>query len=151
MSHFIDIENAIAGYLRQKLTDIQPCPRVYQSRDLSNIKDKSQGDLNVWVTYNGIAEVHQAAPNVPNVGLIKHEYLVWIVAKSAKSHGNQAGTKELADPVIERVIELLMGARLIKGLEPLHLVPSGLSPAYSDNGYGYFPLAFHHRKQIRGK
>lgn len=150
MSHFIDIENAIAERLTQKLADMQPKPRVFQSRDLSKIKDVSQGELSVFVTYNGIVSVEEAAPNAPAIGHITNEYLIWVVARSASQHGTQAGTKELADPVLERVIGLLMGVNLIKGLAPLRIAPSGLSPAYSDNGFGYFPLAFHHRKPVRG-
>lgn len=150
MSFFIDVENAIAERLRQGLTDIKPLPKVYQSRDLAAIKDRSQGDLSVFVAYNGIISIKPIAPTVPNRGTITHEYLIWIVARSAKQHAGQIGTREIADPVLERIAELLMGCRVLKGLEALELAPSALSPAYSENGFGYFPLTFHQRKQLIG-
>lgn len=150
MSFFIDVETAIAEHLKQHL-DVQPAPRIYQSRDLASVKDRSQGDLSIFITYNGIINIKQIAPNVPNRGTITHEYIVWVVARSAKAHAGQIGTREVADPVLEQVVCLLMGKRLIKGLEPLELAPSALSPAYSENGFGYFPLTFHQRKQLIGR
>ena len=149
MSFFIDVENAIAERLRQSLMDIQPTPKVYQGRDLAGIKDRSQGDLSVFVAYNGIINIEQAAPTTPHIGTITHEYLVWVVAKSAKQHAGQVGTREIADPVLEKIVCLLMGCRVCKGTEPLRIAPSAMSPAYSDNGFGYFPLTFHQRKQVR--
>lgn len=149
MSFFIDVENAIAKRLQEKLTQ-QPIPRVYQSRDLAAIKDRSQGDLSIFVAYNGIHSIKAIAPTVPNRGTITHEYLVWVVARSAKAHAGQMGTRDLADPVLEQVACLLMGCRLLRGLEPLELVSGTLSPAYSENGFGYFPLRFHQRKQLHG-
>ena len=151
MSHFYAMETAIAEKLSEAFKNHQPRPRVYRSRDLANIKDKSQGDLSIFVAYNGIVAVSEAAPNVYQLGSITHEYMIWVVSKSAKDHGTQAGTRELADPILERVIELLMGQRPIKDEQVLRLAPSGLSPAYSTNGYGYFPLAFHHHKKVGGK
>lgn len=150
MSFFIDVENAIAKRLRERLTDIKPVPKVYQSRDLASIKDRSQGDLSVFVAYNGNGEVKPIAPTIPNRATITHEYLVWVVARSAKQHAGQLGTREIADPVLEQIVCLLMGCRVIKGLEPLELAPSAMSPAYSENGFGYFPLTFHQRKQLHG-
>ena len=150
MSFFIHIENAITKRLRDNVAVMQPIPKVYQSRDLANIQDKSQGELSIFVAYNGIISIEHAAPTIHHIGVITHEFLVWVVAKSAKNHGTQAGTRELADPVLEKVVCLLMGCKLARDLEPLRLVANSMSPAYSDNSYGYFPLTFHQRKQVRG-
>lgn len=148
MSHFIDVENAMAEVLKERLADMQPVPRIYQSRDLANIKDKSQGEVSVFVTYNGIAQVIEAS-NTPTVSRIIHEFIIWVAAKSAKAHGTSQGTREIADPILERIIEVLMGLRPAKGLEPLKLVSGGVGPAYATSGYGYFPLTFHHGKTVR--
>lgn len=153
MSFFIDVENAIAQRLRDKLPQcgcVEPTPRVYQSRDLNRIQDKSHGDLSIFVTYNGIVELADIAWNVPNRGTAIHEYIVWVVARSAKAHAGQVGTRELADPVLEAVIRILMGVRLLDGIERLRIAPSQLSPVYDDNGFGYFNLTFQLRRQLIG-
>lgn len=150
MSHFKEVENLIADRLIESLATLNPKPRVYKGRDILNIQGQSQGDIAVYVAYSGIASVQEQSPATPQIGKITQEYLVWIAARSAKDHATQGGTKELADPVIEAVIESLMGLRLKKDIEPLHLVNNGLGPAYT-NGFGYFPVAFHHTRTVRGK
>jgi len=148
MSLFLEMEDAIIARLNARFADLTPVPRVYKSSDLAMIKDRSQGDLSVFVAYNGIVGAETAAPNVRHIGAIQQQWMIWVVSRSAKSHGAQAGTRELADPVLERIIESLMGAKLIKDIVQL-VITDTVSPAYSD-GFGYFPLAFNARKTVRG-
>jgi len=147
---FLEMEDAIVERLTDRLATLDPKPKVCRAADLDNIKDRSQGDLRVFVLYNGIAEVSVMHENAPNIGTLTNEYLVWVVARSAKSHADQSGTKMLADPVLEKIIVSLMGARLIKTARALHIVPSTIEPAYAE-GFGFFPLTFHHRINIRGE
>lgn len=146
---FLAMESAIVDRLAMRLSMLDTKPKVCRAADLDSIKDRSHGELRVFVLYNGIAEIQTLNENAPNIGTLTNEYLVWVVARSAKAHAEQLGTKELADPILLEVIQALMGARLISGHRPLLLMPSTIEPAYAE-GFGFFPLTFHHRINIRG-
>lgn len=148
MTGFKHIENLIAERLEQKLADMSPRPKIYKGQDILQIRDRSQGELSVFVTHTGLASVNEK-PGSPQVAEITREYVVWIVARSAKGHASSEGTKEIAGIAEDRVIEALIGLRLAKGLQPLRLVNNGLGHAYSD-AFGYFPVAFHHSTVISG-
>lgn len=148
MTGFKQIENLIAERLEQKLADMSPKPKICKGQDILQIRDRSQGELSIFVSYTGLASVNEEQ-NAPHIAALTREYVVWVVARSAKGHANAEGTKDIAESVIERVMEALMGLRLAKGLMPLRLVNNGLGPAYSD-AFGYYPVAFHHSTIIRG-
>ena len=59
MSLFYEVEDAIIQRLEAKFTGFDPLPKVKHGSDLANIKDKSQGDLTVFVAYNGISKVRK--------------------------------------------------------------------------------------------
>lgn len=150
MSLFLAMETAIVEQLEARFADMSPKPRVYTSTEIGNIKDQSQGDLNVFVAYNGIIAAEPQAPNIKHIGSITNQWLVWVVARSSRGQRNSGdGIRELADPVLERVIESLMGQKLLKEYEALTITDT-IPPAYGD-GFGYFPLAFNARKTVRGK
>lgn len=146
MSVFTDIDAAIMTRLESKLSTLDPKPRLYSARDLANVKDRSQGDLAVYVTYNGIVG---ATPlnNAPHVVTLEHEWYIWTVGRSAKDHANSGGTREMADPVLERIMESLTGWSAAPGVR-LELKPNP-GPAYGD-GFGWFPLVYGAKRQIRG-
>lgn len=101
-------------------------------------------------TDNGIIAAEPQAPNVKHIGTITNQWLIWVVARSSRGQRNSGdGIRELADPVLERVIESLMGQKLLKEYEALTITDT-IPPAYGD-GFGYFPLAFNARKTVRGK
>lgn len=146
---FLDMEQAIVDRLTTKFASLTPKPVIKRAADLDQLRDRSQGDLQVFVLYNGMVEIETLNVNAPQIGTLTNEYIVWIVARSAKDHGEQSGTRQLADPVLLATIEALMGARLVPNMRPLHITSSTLSPAYAD-GFGFFPLTFHHRVNLRG-
>ena len=149
MSLFYQVEDAIISRLEAKFLGLTPLPKIKHGSDLANIKDKSQGDLTVFVAYNGISDVKEAAETVRHMGTIENEYMIVVVAKSAKDNDSRLGTRELADPVLEKTIIALMGWQPLPQKEPLRLSGS-LEPVYQ-NGFGYFTLVFTHRKSVRGE
>ena len=70
MSLFYEVEDAIIARLEAKFTGFDPLPKVKHGSDLANIKDKSQGDLTVFVAYNGISKVQEAAETVRTVRVV---------------------------------------------------------------------------------
>lgn len=149
MSLFYQVEDAIITRLEAKFAPLNPLPKVKHGSDLANIKDKSQGDLTVFVAYNGISEVKEASETVRCIGTVTNEYMIVVVARSAKDNDSRFGTRELADPVLEKVIAALMGWQPLAKTEQLRLDGS-LEPVYQ-NGFGYFTLVFTHRKSVRGE
>ena len=149
MSLFYQVEDAIITRLEAKFASLNPLPKVKHGSDLANIKDKSQGDLTVFVAYNGISEVKEASETVRTIGTVTNEYMIVVVARSAKDNDSRFGTRELADPVLEKVIAALMGWQPLAKTEQLRLNGS-LEPVYQ-NGFGYFTLVFTHRKSVRGE
>lgn len=144
---FSDLETAIIARLEAQLATLSPVPRVFPAADLANVRDKSQSAASVFVAYNGIIEVDDQA-NAPHVAKLTTEFIIWIVSRSASRHGSQQGTREAADPLVEAVIAALMGWRPSPQVERLRL---GQAPGevYAD-GFGYFPLTFTCRRQVRG-
>lgn len=149
MSLFYEVEDAIIARLEAKFAGFDPLPKVKHGSELENIKDKSQGDLTVFVAYNGFDGIEEAAPTVRTVGTITNEYVIVVVARSAKDKDSRFGTRELADPVLEKVLVSLMGWQPLPKTEQLRISGS-LEPVYQ-NGFGYFSLVFTHRKAIRGE
>lgn len=78
MSLFLAMETAIVEQLEARFADMSPKPRVYTSTEIGNIKDQSQGDLNVFVAYNGIIAAEPQAPNVKHIGTITNLSLIHI-------------------------------------------------------------------------
>lgn len=149
MSLFYQVEDAIIARLEAKFSGLSPLPKVKHGSDLANIKDKSQGDLTVFVAYNGFEGVKEASDTVRHIGTITNQFMVVVVARSAKDNDSRFGVRELADPVLEKIISALMGWRPLPKTEQLR-IDSSLEPVYQ-NGFGYFTLVFNHRKEIRGE
>ena len=146
MSLFTDIDAAILARLTAKLADLDPLPKLYSGRDLENVKSWSQGDLSVFVTYNGITDTAPLA-GTPHIVRLEQEWIIWTVARSAKDHRSAGGTREAADPVMERILQALTGWSPVPGTR-LELKPNP-GPAYGD-GFGWFPLVYGAKRDIRG-
>jgi hypothetical protein len=147
MSTFIDVEEAIIARLGTKLATLDKVPKIYSAIDLENAKDKSQLAATVFVAYNGIVNVEQLN-GAPHIAHFTQEFIIWTVTRSASRHGSQQGTREIADPILEGIMQALMGWRPATGLPPLALAET-TGPAYGE-GFGYFPLTFIMKRQVRG-
>lgn len=144
---FADVEDNVVTRLTAKLAALDSKPKVFTAANLTGIKDKSQGGASVYVAYNGISGITPLAAN-PAVVTVSHEFMVWTVTRSASRHGSQEGTRELADPIMVAVLQALCGWRHTTGAAPLELAETP-GPAYEE-GFGYFPLVFTLKQQIRG-
>ena len=144
---FIDVEEAIIARLEAKLATLDRVPKVYAAADLENAKDKSQTANAVFVAYNGITGLEQLK-GAPHIVTMTIEFIIWTVTRSASRHGSQQGTRDNADPILEGIIKALAGWRPAAGLAPLEITETP-GPAYGE-GFGYFPLSFNLRRQVRG-
>jgi hypothetical protein len=145
-SLFIDIQDAIVARLTAKLAALNPAPKIYEGRDMEDVKRWSQGDLSVFVAYNGITET-SALSQAPHVVTLGQDWYIWTVARSAKNHRDGSGNREAADPVMKAILQALTGWMAAPGVR-LELKPNP-GPAYGD-GFGWFPLVYGAKRQIRG-
>lgn len=143
---FVDIQEAIVTRLTEKLAALSPAPKIYEGRDMEDVKRWSQGDLSVFVAYNGITET-SALSQAPHVATIGQDWYIWTVARSARSHRDGSGERETADPVMTAILKALTGWSPVAGVR-LELKPNP-GPAYGD-GFGWFPLVYGAKRQIRG-
>lgn len=144
---FFDVEDAIVERLNTKLAALNPRPKVYDSTGLEDMQNRSQMAASVYVAYNGISEI-QPLPGNPAIATVGQQFIIWTVTRSAKGHDSQSGTREAADPILVAILEALCGWRPVSGKQSLELVDTP-GPAYAQ-GFGYFPLAFSLRQQVRG-
>lgn len=145
---FFDIEDAIVERLNIKLAGLNPRPRVYDSTGLDDMQNRSQMAASVFVAYNGLAQI-APMPGDPSRLTAQQLFMVWTCARSAKGHDSRLGVREASDPILVAVLEALCGWRPVKGKQPLVLSDTP-APAYDENGFGYFPLAFTIKQEIRG-
>lgn len=146
MTLFTDITEGTVARLQLKLAALDPQPKIYEGRDLEDVKKWSQGDLSVFVAYNGISNVEELN-GAPHIARLEHEWYIWTVARSAKNHRDGSGTRETADPVMEAIIMALTGWSPAPGVR-FHMRPNP-GPAYGD-GFGWFPLVYGAKRDIRG-
>lgn len=144
---FIDVEEAIVTRLQTKLATLDRVPKVYPAADIENAKDKSQVAAAVFVAYNGITGVEQLK-GAPHIVTLTQDFIIWTVTRSASRHGSQQGTRESADPILEGIIKALAGWRPASGMPALEMTETP-GPAYGE-GFGYFPLSFTMKRQVRG-
>lgn len=144
---FFDVEDAIVDRLTAKLAAVTPKPRVFSSVDLEGIKDRSQHAAAVYVAYNGITNI-SPLQQAPQVVTVQQEFIIWTVTRSASRVASGEGIREAADPIMVAILDALCGWRPAQGLPPLEL-DGTTGPAY-DEGFGYFPLSFKLKRQIRG-
>lgn len=146
---FVEVEDAIVIRLKEKfdLTNFQVKPRVQTIANIISIKDQSQGDANVFVSYNGLSGI-QTLPGCPSIVTVNQQFILWTVARSSSRHATQEGTREIADPIIVAILEALCGWRYAVNKAILELAETP-GPSYEE-GFGYFPLIFKYKTQIRG-
>lgn len=144
---FQDVEQLIVERLTAKLAGLTPAPKVYTAVDLENAKNWSQLAASVFVAYNGITGV-DSMKGTPSIATLSQEFYIWTVTRSASRHGNQQGTRDAADPILEAVIRALLGWKAAATVPALEMKDAP-SPAYGE-GFGYFPLVFSLKRQIRG-
>lgn len=146
---FVEVEDAIVARLTTRIdaAALSIKPRVTTMANIASIRDQSQGDANVFVAYNGLAGIQPLSGN-PAIVSVMQQFIIWTVARGSSRHATQEGTREIADPIMVVVLESLCGWRYAEGKTMLELAETP-GPAYED-GFGYFPLIFQYRTQVRG-
>jgi hypothetical protein len=146
---FVEVEDAIVARLEARIgvATLPAKPRVTTMANLASIRDQSQGEASVFVAYNGLAGIQPLTGN-PAIVTVMQQFIIWTVARGSSRHATQEGTREIADPIMVVVLEALCGWRYAAGKSMLELAETP-GPAYED-GFGYFPLIFQFRTQVRG-
>ncbi|ACL71489.1 conserved hypothetical protein [Thioalkalivibrio sulfidiphilus HL-EbGr7] len=141
--HFLALEPLIEARLKAHLP---AGVHVLTAADLAGVEERAQVTPAVHLIYRGYRPTQDQGQ-----GKIQEIEQIWwtvVAVRSARDIKGGSGTREQAGPIIDAVLEALMGWRPIEGYLPLKLAPSA-APAYRA-GFAYHPLGWTTRTTKRG-
>ncbi|MDH5786402.1 MAG: DUF1834 family protein [Chromatiales bacterium] len=138
-------EQLIVARLEQMLAKLTPTPSVLTAPDLAGVTEAQQNAPAVYVIYGGLNISQDEAD-----GTIVEIQLTWhtvVVTRNVRSLKSGDGVRADAGPILNAVFTALTGWKPgadIRRLKPVN--PP--RPGYI-KGYGYFPLSWSQRMQMR--
>jgi len=116
-------------------------------RELERVPENVNKAPAAWLVYNGFrpgVEIPNASPGVQQ---LVHEWIVVVVARSARGNGDSNDARDMAASIALKVIQALLGFD-VGGGKRLRLAETG-GPEY-DAGYCELPLAFSCAMTVKG-
>lgn len=145
---FTAVESAIVERLKDKLGDL--VLKVYSAAELAQVEEESQKTPAVMVAFDGYAPVTPNGGSQGKIQLVEKAWLVVPHVRSARDTRTHQGARDEASPIIDAVLQALIGWRPpIDGEMPLALAGAP-GAAFTDAGFAYYPLAFTNRRTYRG-
>lgn len=142
------VEAAIVDRLKERIQDgLGLVEMVYGHSDYADVPEVNMVTPSLAVIYTG----YNPGGNVGS-GSIQSITLGWTIVvnvSSAQQSDRGDGVRIEASPIIDAVLEQLLGFRPLKNFKPLQLEPAP-GAAVSDAGFGYYPLAFSTTATYRG-
>lgn len=130
-------------------TDRELVQMVYAHQDYADVAEVNMVTPSLAVIYNGYTPGGQPGDKAPPVQSIALGFIVVVNVASALQTDRGDGVRLEASPIIDAVLEALLGWRPIPKFQPLKLEPAP-GAAVSDAGFGYYPLAFSTTATYRG-
>lgn len=121
--------------------------RVLSAADMASIEESAQITPCVYVIYAGHTPLKSYANGV--IQDIEQRWIVVITTRNARATVDGKAVREDAEPIINAVIEALMGFKPDPSGSALSL-SSSEAPVYR-TGFGYFPFSFTRRRTFRGQ
>ena len=150
MANFLTCEGLILARLQAKIDAVdwtgKTKPVVLAEAEVERIEERSQVAPAVWVLLNGYQPVQDVTPGIATIEL---SWQIVVAVRSGYGMGSGDGVRIEAAPIIDVVIDALLGWRPSKDFQSMKLDQSP-GPGYSDAGFGYFPHNFTTRTQVRG-
>lgn len=143
------IEDALVSRLTARIkTELGLVEEVYGDQDYANVPESAMVCPSLAVIYTGITPV-ASIDKAPHIQRISFGWLISINVASAEQSNTGAGIRAEVSPIVDAVLEALLGFRVLPKFEPLKLEPAP-GAAVSDAGFGYYPLAFSTAATYRG-
>lgn len=148
---FIDPEAAIAERLQARIDAVdwtgKSKPRVLSAADAANMEERSQIVPAFYIVFDSYAPTQQVGQGM--VQEIAQDWTINVAVRNARSHANAQGVRDEAAPLIDIVIRALAGWKPAQDFSAFRLI-AGTGPAFTEAGFGYFPLTFQTRTTVRG-
>ena len=145
---------AIEAALVDRLTLVLKTQRelvevVYGHQDYADVPEANMVTPSLAVVYNGYTPGGSPGDKPTPVQSIALGFLIVVNVSSALQSDRGDGVRVEASPIIDAVLEALLGWRPIPKFQPLKLEPAP-GAAVSEHGFGYYPLAFSTTATYRG-
>lgn len=141
---FEEQEDRILARLREKLGG---AVLVDTLRELERVPENAQRAPAAWVVYNGFRPGAEVPLSMPGVQQLIFEWIIVVVARSARGNGETDEARDMAAAIGLKVIKALLGFDMGGG-KRLRLAEAG-GPEYSA-GYCELPLAFSCAVTVKG-
>lgn len=144
------VEAALVDRLTQRLkVELGLVELVYAHQDYAAVPEVNMVTPSLAVIYTG----YTPGTKADQAGMIQSLALGWTIVvnvASAQQSDRGDGVRLEASPIIDAVLEALLGWRPIPKFQPLKL-EAAPGAAVSDAGFGYYPVAFSTAATYRGK
>lgn len=145
-----ELEEAMVDRLTDKLG--ATVKRVFTTSEYADVDEQSQDTPNVAVIYQGYAPVSTPGGMYgAKVQQIEKTFYVVVAVRSALNTRTRKGAREASAPIVQAVMDALIGWRpsALPHEGPLQLAPAP-GAAFTDAGFAYYPIAFTNRRTHRG-
>lgn len=136
--NFLALEPLLIARLCTQLADLQPKVKIMSAADLAGVSEDQQTTPAVQIVYRGYRVVE--SNHSSNSVRIEQTWLAVVATRNAKNLRTGDAARADAGVITRRVLQALMGHRLVGTSKPLRLADAP-EAAYSA-GYQYLPLAF---------
>jgi hypothetical protein len=145
---FDAVELAIVDRITERLGAL--VRKVYTAAELSQVEEESQLTPSCSVVYNGYGPISSTNGSLGKVQSIDKAWLVVVSVRHATATRTQAGARASAAPIVDGVLQAMLGWRPpIEGEMPFQLAEAP-GAAFTDAGFAYYPIAFTNRRTYRG-
>lgn len=142
----LSIEPLIVTRLEERLTTLTPQPKVLTAPDLAGIAEEQQVTPAVHVVYGGMRIAQDQAEGA--IVELEQTWFTIVTVRNVRDVRSGSANRVDAGPILGAVFTALTGWRPAQNTRRLHPA-NAPRPGYS-KGYGYYPLAWTLRMQIRG-
>ena len=131
--NYFEVEGKILEWLTEEFGVEARSPAT-----LEDLKEQSQGDLNLYVLYAG--DALDGGTSDGGQMQVDQQWMVVLSVRNSAAQIDTSKTREIAGPYVSRLLKCLMGREPSQFSSPL-VRGDGQIPGYSP-AFGYFPFLF---------
>lgn len=144
----LSAEPLIVARLQERLAALIPAPHVLTAPDLAGVTEEQQIVPAVHVVYGGFRVTQEQGNGV--IVEIEQTWHTVVAVRNVRDARRGSETRAEAGVIMEHVFTALAGWKppleRVRALRPATAPPAGYT-----KGFGYYPLSWHLRMQLRGE
>jgi hypothetical protein len=142
----LSVEPLIVSRLEERLAVLAPSPKVLTAPDLAGVAEEQQVTPAVHVVYGGMRITQDQAEGA--IVELEQTWFTIVTVRNVRDVRSGSANRVDAGPILDAVFTALTGWRPEQSTRRLRPT-NAPRPGYS-KGYGYYPLAWTLRMQMRG-